>query len=338
MPTVYLICGRICSGKTHFADMICKSKNAKLLSCDDITLKYEANHFDEFLEETKSKLLIDAVDLLKSNKNVVLDWGFWTKPERLYTMDYFKNKGYHTFLIYIDVDKNTQAKYIIKRNQNSHYYYVDEGLLNKCNSLFEAPDEEIDFCVRNSNQIDRSIAYKNIIMKCDCFDTIYNFPAGIKIRNYRDGDETHWANIEYAIGDFDSIDSSKQYFIEHYKTNDIYERCFFAEDNNQNVIGTCIAWYDKKGNATVSSLHWLAVLPEYQNKGIGKVLLSSAMNYYKSKNLFPVYLHTQPWSYKAIRLYNSFGFQIQKEDTFADYINEYNEAIEILKRYLPEIL
>ncbi len=187
-------------------------------------------------------------------------------------------------------------------------------------------------------QIDRSIPYKNIIMRCDNFNNKNYYNNDIKIRNYNDGDEIHWAKIEYAVGDFINVESAKQYFTEHYKTDDIYERCFFAEDNNKNVVGTCIAWYDKKDDGIVSSLHWLAVLPEYQNKGIGKALMNTVMNYYKSNNLFPVYLHTQPWSYRAISLYNTFGFKIQKEDTFADYVNEYMEAKEILKNYLPEIL
>ena len=182
--------------------------------------------------------------------------------------------------------------------------------------------------------LDRSIPYYNIIMRCDCFKPLPETAREITVRNYRLGDEKHWAEIEYSIGDFSSVDEAKRYFQTHY-TDEIFNRCFFAEDRNKNVIGTCIAWYDLKDDQSVSSLHWLAVSPKYQNNGVGKALLNAVMNYYCQNHLMPVYLHTQPWSYKAIRLYLSAGFKIMETDTFADYKNEYSEAISVLKDYLP---
>jgi ribosomal protein S18 acetylase RimI-like enzyme len=172
-------------------------------------------------------------------------------------------------------------------------------------------------------------------MRCDNYTIIDICNSKFKIRNYQDGDEQYWSIIECAIGDFDSECEAKKYFVQHYKLSELYERCFFAEDDNGNVVGTCIAWYDNKDDCVLSSLHWLAVLPEYQNQGIGRLLVLAVMNYYKQNDLLPVYLHTQPWSYKAIALYSSIGFNILKEDTFADYTNEYDEAIKILENYLP---
>lgn len=182
--------------------------------------------------------------------------------------------------------------------------------------------------------LDRSIPYYNIIMRCDSFKPLPENERNITVRNYRCGDEKHWAEIEYSIGDFKSSDEAEQYFTTHYK-DDLFKRCFFAEDKDGNVIGTCIAWHDYKDNELVSSLHWLAVIPKYQNNGAGRALLNAVMNYYYQNHLMPVYLHTQPWSYKAIKLYLAAGFKIMETDTFADYTNEYNEAISVLKNYLP---
>ena len=170
-------------------------------------------------------------------------------------------------------------------------------------------------------------------MRCDSFKPLPHKAQGITVRNYQLGDEKHWAAIEYSIGDFQSIVEAELYFKTHYK-DEIYDRCFFAEDKDKNVIGTCIAWHDLKDDESVSSLHWLAVDPNYQNNGAGKALLNAVMSYYCKNHLMPVYLHTQPWSYKAIKLYLSAGFKIMKTDTFADYKNEYSEAISILKDYL----
>ena len=60
------------------------------------------------------------------------------------------------------------------------------------------------------------------------------------------------------------------------------------------------------------------------------------MNRFYQKGCEPVYIHTQPWSWKAILLYSSLGFRIQKTDTFSAYINQYREAMETLKGILPE--
>ncbi len=175
-------------------------------------------------------------------------------------------------------------------------------------------------------------------MRCDDCTVSFPPPKHISIRGYRPGDEYSWAKIEYEIGDFESVAFAEQYFTSHYLRDSIQAaaRCFFAERNDGTVVGTCTAWHDRREDAEVSSLHWLAVSPEKQNCGIGKALVSTVMEFYRNNNLFPVYLHTQPWSYPAVRLYHRFGFRLMKTDTFAGYHNESEEAIEILKSYLPE--
>ena len=189
--------------------------------------------------------------------------------------------------------------------------------------------------IREQNQIDKSIPYKNVIMRCDEYSIKPIFTNGFRIRKYKNGDENYWAEIEYKIGDFSSVEEALDYFVQNYNLDELVNKCFFAETSDGKVIGTCTAWYDNKDDYVVSSLHWLAVLPEYQNSGIGRALVIAVMNHYKENDLLPVYLHTQPWSYKAIKLYYSLGFNIQQEDTFGNYKNEYKEAKEILSNYLP---
>ena len=47
-----------------------------------------------------------------------------------------------------------------------------------------------------------------------------------------------------------------------------------------------------------------------------------------------VYLHTQSESYQAIKLYNDFGFNITQEDSYGHAVNEYEDAMEILKEVM----
>ncbi len=66
--------------------------------------------------------------------------------------------------------------------------------------------------------------------------------------------------------------------------------------------------------------------------GLGRALCCAAMDRFAQRNGFPVYIHTQPWSWKAVFLYLSLGCRIQKTDTFSRYRNEYEQAMTTLKR------
>ncbi len=186
--------------------------------------------------------------------------------------------------------------------------------------------------------LDRKIPFYNVIMKCSSYiknEILLN--NDFEIRFFQKGDEDAWAELEYEIGDFDSYDEAKSYFINTYLEQNIYtsDRMFFAVEKESNkIVGSVIAGNDMRGNEKVASLQWLIVSPAYQEKGIGKALFQKAMNMFTEKGEMPVYIHTQPWSHKAIMLYDKYGFKMQKEDTFSHYLNQYNEAMMTLKRVL----
>lgn len=180
--------------------------------------------------------------------------------------------------------------------------------------------------------LDRSIPYYNTIMKCSHWErAAVRLPERCRIRGYQPGDETAWARLEYEIGDFDSFDEALSYFTRTYRDT---SRAFFAEEDGE-VAGSVIAWRDRRGTGTIASLHWLIVAPRCQGKGLGKALLQTAMNWYLEAGELPVYLHTQPWSYKAILLYAKNGFRLQKSDSFSDYENQYPDAMRTLQHILP---
>lgn len=60
------------------------------------------------------------------------------------------------------------------------------------------------------------------------------------------------------------------------------------------------------------------------------------MNLFAAQGRTPVYLHTQPWSWKAIFLYLSLGFRLQRTDTFAAFNNEYSQAMAALRPVIGE--
>ena len=154
MAKVYLICGKICCGKTTYAQKLCKEKNAVLLSVDEIMLALFGQHcgdrHDEYVEKTEKYLLNKSMELISKDINVVLDWGFWTKAERESAKGFYKSRSIQCELHYIDISDETWKSRLSKRNKamlanKTSAYYVDDNLAVKFASIFEVPSEdEID--------------------------------------------------------------------------------------------------------------------------------------------------------------------------------------------------
>ena len=187
--------------------------------------------------------------------------------------------------------------------------------------------------------IDRSIPYYNLILKCNeiCIPPV-SLPEGYSFKMYEVGDEKRWAKLETEIGDFSSVEEAEIYFRTNYcnQIDELKRRCVFVVDSYGDVVGSCIAWHDLKGKDAVASLHWLVVSPEHQGKHTGLALCQKVMDIFKEHGETPIYIHTQPWSYKAILLYIKLGFKIQKTDTFSHYENQYEQAIKTLNNLLSD--
>lgn len=155
MGKVYLICGKICSGKTYYAKALKDKYNAVILSTDEVTYDLINNEqgefYNVFAQRVNNYLKKKAAEICKAGANVILDWGFWTKENRIDISEYLKLCDVSYEWHYIDADDDTWNRNIEERNKRIEEgnggsdFYVDEGLLNKLLSMFEVPDKsEID--------------------------------------------------------------------------------------------------------------------------------------------------------------------------------------------------
>lgn len=185
--------------------------------------------------------------------------------------------------------------------------------------------------------LDRTIPFYNAILKCNSYKLQQiAIPKGCQIVTYQPGFEKDWARMEYKAGDFDSEEEARLYFCEKYCLAERGDDILFLKIRTGQLVGSSIAWMDKRKDALVNSLHWLIVDDEYQGKGYGRLLCTAIMNQFCYKGKRPIYIHTQPWSWKAIFLYLSLGFRLQKTDSFNSYINQYDDVIRTLSRILPD--
>ncbi len=161
MAKVILICGKICSGKTYYVKHNLKSFKAVSLSCDEL----DNMVFHKSLTDTHDAVFKDVhkyfhkktVEIVNLGCNVVLDWGFWLSEQRKEVTKYYKDNNIQFEWHYIDINDEQWMKNIATRNElielgKSDDYFVDEGLYNKVNKLFDIPTrEEIDIWYRSEN-------------------------------------------------------------------------------------------------------------------------------------------------------------------------------------------
>lgn len=154
MPKVYLICGKICCGKSTYAEQLRVQNNAVLLSTDEITLALFGQHcgdkHDEYVERTQNYLFDKSLELIEVGINVILDWGFWMKEERDYARAFYNSRNIECEFHYINISDKTWKARLKKRNNaiidgETNAYYIDDNLAEKFGVMFEEPNEdEID--------------------------------------------------------------------------------------------------------------------------------------------------------------------------------------------------
>ena len=159
MAKVFLICGRICSGKSYYAARLRERENAVILSCDELTFalfdgKLGDAH-DAMSNRMESYLRHKSVEIVRAGANVILDWGFWTAKSRADAKAYFAAHQVVSEMHYIDVSLEVWHMQIERRNEAVRHglpntYIVDEGLLAKLESFFQVPtSSEIDVWFKN---------------------------------------------------------------------------------------------------------------------------------------------------------------------------------------------
>jgi len=186
--------------------------------------------------------------------------------------------------------------------------------------------------------IDHSIPYKNLLFRCDAYvPAAIHLPDGYCFREYRDGDAAAWAQLEYAIHDFDTLDEAYRYFCDTYfgEREALRQRFLCVVNPAGSMAGCVIAWRELSNGAVIPAVHWLVVSPDAQGMGIGRALMQKLLERFLELDAFPVYLHSQPCSYVAIGLYSSLGFRLLKRQTIMNYENQYPEAVEVLRPLMP---
>jgi GNAT superfamily N-acetyltransferase len=137
----------------------------------------------------------------------------------------------------------------------------------------------------------------------------FTLPAPYAFRWYLPGDEAAWIDIQAPSYEPGAI--TPKLFREQYRGDEaaLAERQMFLLNGDGSPIGCATAWtYDGFGDPSYGRIHWVALLPAYQGRGLSKPLLSLACRRLRELSHARAYL-TTAWSRPiAIALYRKFGF------------------------------
>lgn len=110
-----------------------------------------------------------------------------------------------------------------------------------------------------------------------------------------------------------------------------FKNTIFVCTQEDKPIATCSSW---KAYGKIETIHWLKTIKAYEGKGIGRALLSKIMKRFEHQD-YPIYIHTQPGSFRAIKLYADFGFQLLRGGRLGTRENDLEKCLPILEEFIP---
>lgn len=186
---------------------------------------------------------------------------------------------------------------------------------------------------------EKDIPDLNIFMMCEKFnrEASRTLPEGYYIRKLRKNELDTWFLFPFDTVEGDKTEYVKfmeEYFNNVYskKSEVFFESCMVVCNKNDTPVSTCFAWkaYDKYW-----TVHWYKTLKTEEGKGLGRAILTEVMNSIPESE-YPVYLHTQPGSFRAIKIYSDFGFKILTDEKIGNRENGIKEADKYLKYFMKD--
>jgi ribosomal protein S18 acetylase RimI-like enzyme len=173
---------------------------------------------------------------------------------------------------------------------------------------------------------------ENIFMLCEKVNeaAYREMPKGYGLRFCRPDELDIWKLMPFD--DEQSADRFLWFMDDFFETvyapkgNLFFEKCLFVVDRRDDPVGTCFSW---KSYDAVTTMGWYKVKKEYEGRGIGRALLTEVMRSLSPCD-YPMLLHTQPSSFRAIKLYSDFGFKVLMDEKVGQRDNH-------IKKCLPEL-
>lgn len=182
-------------------------------------------------------------------------------------------------------------------------------------------------------QNEKEIIDSDLFMMCAKLNesATSSLPPQYTIRNCRQDELDIWMSFPFDHSEEANMNRSnmQKYFKEVYseKAELFFKQCLFVCNQEDQTIATCFSW---KAYENITTIHWFKVKKAYEGNGIGRALLSVVISEL-DKSDYPLFLHTQAGSYRAIKLYSDFGFSLLTDSEIGCRSNDLSIASNYLK-------
>jgi len=142
-----------------------------------------------------------------------------------------------------------------------------------------------------------------------CERPLVSVPEGFTVRGYRPGDEAAWRAIHEVADPRHAFTAAT--FGEQFGTDvaTLAARQCYLTTNDGTSVGTATAWFgDGRWGEATGRVHWMAIVPEYQGRGLARPLLSIVLDRLVELDHERAYLTTSTARIPAVNLYLKFGF------------------------------
>ena len=135
------------------------------------------------------------------------------------------------------------------------------------------------------------------------------FPADFGVRLMRPEEVGVWTEVQRDAERLQVI--ADDLFVRQFGDDPpgIAQRCFLVTGPEQSAVGTISAWYGGTGyGPDWGRIHWVAIRPAYQKRGLGRAALTAAMNHLIALGHERAWLATSTARLPALKMYLDFGF------------------------------
>ena len=146
----------------------------------------------------------------------------------------------------------------------------------------------------------------------------FPLPKPYQLRWYRPGDEAEWTKIHIKSDRYNVFPPEK--FAGQFGTDEelLKKRQCYLCDGDGSAVGTATAWfYDNYKGKQYGRIHWVAIMPAYQGKGLAKPMMTIMLERLGELGHVRACLGTNSMRLPAISLYMKFGF-VPEIETKAD--------------------
>ena len=172
--------------------------------------------------------------------------------------------------------------------------------------------------------IDHAVPYTAVVMTRENGDAFpaRPLPEGYCFAVFTPEDEEKWVQLQAEVTHVESLQQGRQIFREEFLQapaeipcekcpgySETVRRTVLVKDSAGVLAGAATLWVGDTFGEVWQRVHWVAVHPEHQGKGIAKCMIARMLQMYAELGCkTPIYLTTQTKTYRAVRVYKQMGF------------------------------